>query len=184
MARLHVYPQLSFIELERYTALGANLTGMRVDKVFVPETPGHPDRYFKKEWALELHGQTQSAQLYFSVRAQQSSLVFLPVKRLKPAKLATRSGFDLSLAKKIEGTRIEKISTLASERVVKIRFTQGLELILVLIPMQPEAVLYENGVVIASTKTRDENSAPFSLPRARELSTKFCSNMLSYTKSC
>lgn len=169
MARPHAYPLLSFLELERYIALGADLTGMRVEKVFIPETVAHPDRYFKKEWALELHSPHQSAQLYFSVRSHQAGLVFLPTKTLKPAKTATRSGFDLSLAKKIEGQRIEKISTVPTERVVRIRFSNALELVLVLIPAGPEVVLFENGEVIASTKTRNDGQPAFALPTPRTL---------------
>jgi predicted ribosome quality control (RQC) complex YloA/Tae2 family protein len=164
-----VFPLLSFRELVRYVDYGRSLEGYRVERVFIPETKAHPDQYFKKEWALELYSPNGLAQLYFSVRSQQTALIFLESKTLKPAKLATRSGFDLTLAKKIEGQRIERINTLPNERIVKIRFSNSLELLLVFIPSQPEAVLFENGVVIASTKTRQEEDAPFSLPKMREM---------------
>jgi predicted ribosome quality control (RQC) complex YloA/Tae2 family protein len=169
MSRPSPFPLLSFRELERYIASERGLEGFRVERVFAPEAPSHPDRYFKKEWVLELNSPNAGAQIYFSVRSQQCGVVILPRKTLKPSKVATKSVFDLSLSKKVEGLRIDRLSTLPNERLVRIQFSNSLELVLILLPSQPEAILLESGLPIASTKTRGESDAAFQMPAPRTL---------------
>jgi len=96
------YPCLSYLELPRFSSLlHSALKGARIDRVFVPECPEHPQGFFKNELVLE----TKNGQLLISLRTQACGLAYLPPETLKPSKNATRYGFDLSLSKSLDGLR-------------------------------------------------------------------------------
>ncbi|MBS1958619.1 MAG: DUF814 domain-containing protein [Bdellovibrionales bacterium] len=168
---LQPYPTLSARELEVWTkGLNPHVIGARVERVFVPGCASHPDGYYKKEWAWELHHPSNgNTQFYFCVRSGECGFFVLPPKTLKPASGATRSGFDLSLGKAAEGRKIAAFEAVKNERALCVRFSpvgdETAELYLMLIPSQPEAVLMLNGRLAGSTKVREN----FTLPVARKL---------------
>ena len=163
------YPVLSYIELEAWVRdYGALIKGARVDRVFVPEFLAHPEGYFKRAWVLDLHAEKASFQLFISLRSQECGLFLLPPKTLRPARTASRSGFDLSLGKFLAGNRIQDLRCVKGDRVVLMRFGQQnpLELHLHLIPARPAGVLLENQQMIQASDQRTE----YTLPEPRELS--------------
>lgn len=156
------YPLLSFLELQRLSKLlDPALTGAQIDRVFIPECPEHPQGFFKNELVFEF----RHSQLFLSLRAQACGVAFLAKKGLRPAKNATRSAFDLSLGKEVEGLRLTKVSEVPGDRMLKIEFP-GMNLFLSFLPAIPEGVLVSNnGEVIASSKPRKS----FSIPPPREM---------------
>ena len=119
------YPCLSFLELQRFHLLLApQLLGARIDRVFVPECVEHPQGFFKNEIVLE----TRNGQFLMSLRSQACGVAYLPPKTLRPTRHGTRSGFDLSLAKTLVGTRIESASVIEGERVFVLKFSGDPEL--------------------------------------------------------
>lgn len=124
------------------------ILGARVDRVAVPACSEHPDGYFKKEWLIDFyHSQYGARQLWVSLRPQACGVLCLPAKTLKIASKATRSGFDLALAKAIEGRKLIGIQALEHDRKLILQFQssndQPLELELVLIPTKPSAQIVE-----------------------------------------
>jgi predicted ribosome quality control (RQC) complex YloA/Tae2 family protein len=173
------YPLLSYLELQHYVKecekflIGSDPEdlGARVEKVFAPESASHPQGYFKNEWVLELNTRERSFQLYLSIRPQQCGLLLLQGKSLKPAKGATRSGFDLTLTKLLVGLRLKKMECVPGERVLKLHFSDGAlqnyTLYLVLIPAKPDGVLLDSSSseMLASVRGLET----FEMPPAREL---------------
>lgn len=156
------YPVLSFLELEAWIRLiSPKIVGCRVSRLFVPETNVHPESFFKKEWVLELNSQTSGLQLYFSLRSQASGMVPYPVKYFKPSQKASRSGFDLSISKALEGSRVTDIRVMPGERTVVLEFktSETFELHLQLIPSTPIGVLLQNGTLLSSSDQRDGHPA-------------------------
>ena len=162
------YPVLSFKELEAWiTLISPKILGSRVERLFVPETKAHPETYFKKEWVLELHSPHQSHQLYLSLRAQAPGICVYPSKFFKACGKASRSGFDLSLGKALEGSRLTGIRCHPGERLVILSFKSAdhFELHLKLIPSSPVGVILENEKLLSSS----DQSEAYALPATREL---------------
>ena len=156
------YPLLSFLELQRLSKLlDPALSGAQVDRIFIPECPEHPQGFFKNEIVFEF----RHSQLLVSLRSQACGIAYLSKKGMRPAKSATRSAFDLSLGKTVEGLRILSIQAVPGDRMLEIKFP-GFSLFLNLLPAIPEGVLVdESGKVVTSSKPRVE----FSIPPAREM---------------
>jgi predicted ribosome quality control (RQC) complex YloA/Tae2 family protein len=156
------YPLLSFLELQHLSKLlDPALRGAQIDRIFIPECLEHPQGFFKNEIVFEF----RHSQLLVSIRSQACGLAFLSRKGLRPAKNSTRSAFDLSLGKEVEGLRIDSVSAVPGDRMMKI-ILPGYQLFLNLLPAIPEGVLVSTeGKVIASSKPRDE----FSIPPPREM---------------
>jgi predicted ribosome quality control (RQC) complex YloA/Tae2 family protein len=143
----------------------ARLLGARVERVLIPACVEHPEGYFKKEWVLDLHSPTDgSQQLYFTLRAQEASVVLFSGRSLRAAGQATRSGFDLGLAKNLEGRKISSVTTIENDRAMVCRFQNSagsdLELIWVLIPAHPEAALLEGDTLLAHSKSSGQFVRP------------------------
>ena len=161
------YPCLSFLELQRFRLLlEPALNGARIDRVFVPECLEHPLGFFKNEVVFE----TRYGQILISLRAQACGIAYLPPKSLRPAKVGTRSGFDLSLSKTLDGVRIESVSTIPGERFLVISFSSQpeLKLFLNLLPALPDGSLVtvfddQSHSLICSSRNRTDFSAP--IPR-------------------
>jgi len=156
------YPLLSFLELQSLSKLlSPVLTGARIDRIFIPECSEHPHGFFKNEIVFEF----RHSQLLISLRSQACGLAYLPKKGLRPAKNATRSAFDLSLGKIIEGLTITSIVEVPGDRMLEIQFSDH-SLFLNLLPAIPEGVLVsKTGRVLTSSKPRET----FSIPPAREM---------------
>src|SRR5690348_11820966 len=77
--------------------------GMFIDRVIVPERPEFPEGYLKSEWAIRLTSRKQEATLIFSVRPRHPYLDWISGKGPRASSHATRSGFDLSLNKLLDG---------------------------------------------------------------------------------
>ena len=169
------YPCLSFLELQRFHLLLAPvLQGARVDRVFVPECVEHPQGFFKNEIVLE----TRNGQFLISLRSQACGVAYLPPKTLRPTRNGTRSGFDLSLSKTLDGIRIESVSMIEGERVVVLGFSgdPSVQLFLNLQPSLPEGNLVftdSSNPLIASSRNRLE----FSTPPPRRLSSEAMSKI-------
>ena len=157
------YPLLSFLELPYLSKLLASqLVGARVDRIFIPECLEHPSGFFKNEIVFEF----RNSQLLVSLRAQACGLAYLVKKGLRPAKNATRSAFDLSLSKTVEGIRIDSISEVPGDRMLEIKFPEY-ALFINLLPAIPEGILIsKTGEVITASKPRES----FSIPESRVLS--------------
>ncbi len=166
------YPLLSFLELQRLSKLLAPaLNGAQVDRIFIPECLEHPQGFFKNEIVFEF----RHSQLYVSLRPQACGIAFFAKKGLRPAKTATHSAFDLSLAKSLEGNRIQSISEIPGDRMLQIKFQTSppLNLFLNFLPAIAEGVLMADDQVIASSKARDT----FSIPPHRELNEEMLSKI-------
>lgn len=138
-------------------ALEGELAGLFVEKVLVPARGRFPEGFLKNEWALKLTGRGREALLVFSVRPRRPYVYRAPGRSLRAAPSGTRSGFDLSLAKFLEGKKLEAIEALPRERILVAWFAgRSIGLVLCLIPALPEAWV-----------VRPEGTAWFALARSR-----------------
>lgn len=125
-------------------ALNAQVEGLFVDKIIVPERPRFSDGYLKGEWCIRLSGRKTEKALLVGVRPRFPYLALYQDKSPRAAPTGTRSAFDLALGKHVQGARIEKVEALPRERTVLIRLAgsqEKLALVLNLIPSVPEALL-------------------------------------------
>ncbi len=137
-------PVLSFRDLELHSSLlHAALQGARVERVFIPALPLHPDGYCKRTFVLDLHLRNASRQLYVSLRSGECGVVVLPAQTLRPAPTAPKSGFELALAKHLPGTKIREVRQVPKDRVLVLGFqgSSNFTLSLLLIPGKPVGIL-------------------------------------------
>jgi predicted ribosome quality control (RQC) complex YloA/Tae2 family protein len=141
-------PQLNWRELEvLVSSIRADVEGLFVDRIIVPERARFPNRYLKGEWMIRLTGRRHEGVLLFSIRPRQAYLAWSPQKGPKAAIQATRSPFDLSLSKHLKGAKLLEIQSIPRERVIILWFSEEgqsknrLGLVLVFIPTAPEAFL-------------------------------------------
>jgi hypothetical protein len=192
--RVHLFtmcPLLNWREIAILAeAFHPELSGMFVEKLFIPERPLFPDGYIKGEWAIRFSCRHNELTLLFSVRARhpyfalhstqdQRSIGGRGTKQtLKSSSTATRSPFDLALSKHIKGARFISLNALPRERVVTLWFSaldsdvsvEQLGLVLVLIPAAPEALLVKapSGSnawpILARSRAKTEAKAQTYLP--------------------
>jgi predicted ribosome quality control (RQC) complex YloA/Tae2 family protein len=152
------YPILSFKDLELWsTLLHSRLSGMRVDRIFVPENPEHPDGFAKRTVVIELHSRAESLQLLVSLRTQECGLLVFPAKTHRPRASATQSGFEIGLAKSLSGSLLTRISAVHQDRIVKIDFQSDaqFQLQLNLIPGKPSGILRKDSILVHSTNQNE-----------------------------
>lgn len=166
------FPVMSCRDLEQWVLLlqGA-IEGARVNRVFVPSFPVHPDGFQKRTFVLELSTPSHALQLSISLRSGECGAVLLPHKTLRPAPEAPRSGFELALAKHLSGSRLESIRQVPGDRVLLLEFsgTDPHLLVLRLIPGKPSGALLNSPPgwsVLQSTDLKTD----FLTPTARTLS--------------
>src|SRR6185295_7176376 len=127
-----------------------------LERIIAPERPRFPTRYLKAEWALKFRGKREEAFVVFSVRPRRPYLAIYPAKAVRLAPEATRSPFDLEVARHLKDSRLLEIETPPRERIVLFWFAcdEGeLGLVLLLIPAAPEALLIRrDGRILTSTK--------------------------------
>ena len=174
------YPVLSYRELASFIELvSPRLIGARIERVYVPSYPEHPDGFFKREWALDLYSMdgshgggktTKHSILQISLRPQAAGFLLHEGQALRPGSLGTRSGFDLSLHKHLTGGKIRGLKSIPGDRVAILEIQNGgehFELHLHLIPAKPFGVLIQDpqtlATLISATDQRDAYSTP--LPR-------------------
>lgn len=118
------------------------LTGARVQRVFVPGWPEHPEGFFKKLWAIDLDTRDGPCQLVVSLMNPATGVFLLRGKPLKVAPTATRSGFDLVLHKELTSKKIVSFKSVPYDRILQIGFngTAPSLLELHLIPARPKGV--------------------------------------------
>lgn len=172
-------PTLNWKEIARLTDLvRAEIGGMHVDRIIVPERPYFPGGYVKGEWVMRLTSRKQECVFLFSIRTRHPYFAIRQGKGPKSAPEGTRSPFDLAVSKHIKGARLLEITALPRERMVVLWFTaegkrddeERLGLALNLIPALPEAFLVRGGKnvegwpIIARSRTiRDEAAQTFTL---------------------
>ncbi len=125
--------------------INPKIENLFVERVIIPERSYFPEGYLKGEWALRLTGKKQEGTLLMSVRPQHPYF-FWYSQKFRSSASATRSSFDLMLAKYLKNTRLLYAEAIFQERIVVFWFSQGatqLGLVLVLIPAAPEAFLVE-----------------------------------------
>jgi predicted ribosome quality control (RQC) complex YloA/Tae2 family protein len=149
------YPVLSYRELAAFTALlSPRLLGSRIERVYVPNSPEHPEGFFKREWALDLYTATgESSVLEISLRPQAAGFLLHPTRTLRPGSESTRSGFDLSLHKYLTGGKISKLTSIEGDRVAILEVQNSgdrYELHLHLMPAKPF------GALLLKLKTGDQ----------------------------
>jgi predicted ribosome quality control (RQC) complex YloA/Tae2 family protein len=136
-------PVLSHSELAVWAERVAPvLKGARVQRVFVPSFPAHPEGFFKKLWVLDLDTQAGPHQFVFSLMTPLTGAFLLEGRPLKPASAATRSGFDLTLHKELSGKRLDRVEGVPLDRILQIHIggpTPAL-LELHLIPARPRGI--------------------------------------------
>ena len=142
------YPVLSYLELARWIALvSPRLIGSRIERVYVPNSPEHPDGFFKREWGLDLYSANgESSVLEVSLRPQAAGFLIHPPRALRPDASGTRSGFDLSLHKHLTGGKITGLRGIDGDRIAILEVQNGgstYELHLHFIPARPFGVLVE-----------------------------------------
>ncbi len=118
-----------------------------VERVIVPLRKNFPTPYFKGEWFIRLTSKKQEFGLLMSIRPRHPYIAWVDNKGPQASLEATRSPFDLTLAKQLKGAKLLKCQTLERERVAIFWFTDEAHsenrtgLVLVLIPAAPEAFL-------------------------------------------
>ncbi len=175
-----MHPSLNWKEIAHLAQTTLpKIKGQFVDRVFVPARPRHPQGFVKSEWVLRL----SSCELFISVRPQTAFFALAPLKTFKPAREASRSAFDLALAKHLAGSKLLDLRALDQERMAIFTFScdqpqTELGLFLNLIPASPEALLVldrpENlhagnfSNVLSRTKTLDEKiRSNFEVPKGK-----------------
>lgn len=140
--------------------LEEGLTGMYVDRVFIPGRPETPEGYLKNEWVIRLVDRGREVDLVLGVRARQTYLYKIATRsgaqKLKPTPNAKDSAFGQSLSKQLKGARLEALEALPRERICVLWWRTSnlssdlsshspqegrLGLILSMIPATPEALL-------------------------------------------
>jgi predicted ribosome quality control (RQC) complex YloA/Tae2 family protein len=126
--------------------------GLYLERIVAPARPRFPERYLKAEWALKLRGKKQDHWLVFSVRPRRPYIALYPAKSIRLAPEATRSPFDLEVARRLKDSRLTGIEMPPRERIICLRFGE-LTLALLLIPAAPEALLLDrSGEIVTSTR--------------------------------
>ncbi len=166
------YPVLSFKDLEPWSALlDARLSGMRVDRIFVPENTEHPDGFAKRTLIIELHSRAESLQLLISLRAQECGILVFPAKTFRPRASATQSGFEIGLAKSLSGSLLTRISPVHQDRILKLDFQSDAryQLHLNLIPGKPSGILLRESALLYSTQLHTHQGEVHIEPSPRPL---------------
>jgi predicted ribosome quality control (RQC) complex YloA/Tae2 family protein len=156
------YPLLSFRDLELWIPLlSARIRDARVQRIFVPEVPDHPQGFWKHTLVMELHS-LSALQLLISLRPRECGIIPYPPRTFRPAARASKSVFLLTLAKELEGSRLVEISQIPGDRMARLQFRgrSRFELHLHLIPGRPLGVLLEDSNFLCATDSRTEYSLP------------------------
>jgi predicted ribosome quality control (RQC) complex YloA/Tae2 family protein len=154
-------PVLSHSELALWAEKAAPfLIGARIQRVFVPEWPAHPESFFKKLWALDLDSPRGPMQLVVSLMNPATGVFLVRGRPLKVASVATRSGFDLVLHKELSSKKIISLKSVPFDRILQIGFN-GPEpslLELHLIPARPRGLWIGPGSGLIPAPPRDPST--------------------------
>jgi predicted ribosome quality control (RQC) complex YloA/Tae2 family protein len=136
-------PVLSHSELALWVEKAeSRLIGARVQRVFVPGWPEHPEGFFKKLWAIDLDTRDGPFQLVVSLMNPATGVFLVRGKPLKVAPNATRSGFDLVLHKELTSKKVVSVRAVPFDRILQIGFNGPAPSLLELhlIPARPKGI--------------------------------------------
>jgi predicted ribosome quality control (RQC) complex YloA/Tae2 family protein len=154
-------PVLSHSELALWVEkVESRLVGARVQRVFVPGWPEHPEGFFKKLWAIDLDTRDGPLQLVVSLMNPSTGVFLIPGKLLKAAPSGTRSGFDLILHKELTSKKIVSFKAVPFDRILQIGFNGPTPSILELhlIPARPQGLWIGAESGVTPSPPRDPSS--------------------------
>ncbi len=154
-------PVLSHSELALWAEkTESRLIGARVQRVFVPGWPEHPEGFFKKLWAIDLDTHEGPYQMVVSLMNPASGVFLVRGKPLKVAPTATRSGFDLVLHKELTSKKIISVKAVPYDRILQIRFNGPAPSLLELhlIPARPKGLWIGPESGLTPSPARDPSS--------------------------